>query len=105
MEATKELVGELLIDLKGVPTRKYDLEKLALVLGKLKYMSSLRIRNDIVVFLVIYKDLKSWMALPCLEAVATRPMFRRTSSWDRAQTWTRCLFLRYPRWGPDLGCT
>jgi hypothetical protein len=33
----------------------------------------------------IFEDLGSWTASPCLEAVATRPTFRITSSRDRAR--------------------
>jgi hypothetical protein len=50
MEASKDLVGELLIDPKGVPVRKYNLEELVLVLEKCKYMSSPSIKNDVTAF-------------------------------------------------------
>jgi hypothetical protein len=40
MEASKELVDELLIDPEGAPVRKYDLEELVPVLEKCKYMTS-----------------------------------------------------------------
>jgi hypothetical protein len=50
MEASKELVGELLIDPEGVPVWKYDLEELVLVLEKWKYMSSPSIKNDVTTF-------------------------------------------------------
>jgi hypothetical protein len=50
MEVNKELVDELLIDPKGIPVRKYDLEELVPVLEKCKYMSSLSIKNDITAF-------------------------------------------------------
>jgi hypothetical protein len=50
IEASKELVGELLIDLKGVPTRKYDLKELFPVLDKYKYMSSPSIKNNVTAF-------------------------------------------------------
>ena len=55
MEAKKELVGELQIDSKGVPTRKYDLEELVPILEKCKYMSSPSIKNDVTVFRYICK--------------------------------------------------
>jgi hypothetical protein len=45
MEASKELMGELLIDPKGVLVRKYDLKELVSVLEKCKYMSSPSIKN------------------------------------------------------------
>jgi hypothetical protein len=45
MEATKELVDELLIDLEGVPARKYDLEELVPIFNKCKYMSSPSSKN------------------------------------------------------------
>jgi hypothetical protein len=47
MEASKELVDDLLIDLEGAPVRKYDLEELVPVLEKCKYMSSLSIKNNV----------------------------------------------------------
>jgi hypothetical protein len=50
MEANKELVGELLIDPKGILVRKYDLEELVPVLEKYKYMSSPNIKNDVTAF-------------------------------------------------------
>jgi hypothetical protein len=50
MEATKELVGELLIDPKGTPAKKFDMEELVPVLDKYKYMSSPRIKNDVTMF-------------------------------------------------------
>jgi hypothetical protein len=50
MEASKELVGELLIDLEGAPVRKYELEELVPVLEKYKYMSCPSIKNDISAF-------------------------------------------------------
>jgi hypothetical protein len=50
MEASKELVDELLIDSKGAPVRKYDLEELLPILEKCKYMNSPSIKNDVTVF-------------------------------------------------------
>jgi hypothetical protein len=50
MEASKELVGELLINPDGAPVRKYDLEELVPVLEKCKYMSSPSIKNDVTAF-------------------------------------------------------
>jgi hypothetical protein len=50
MEASKELVGELLINPNGAPVRKYDLEELVPILEKCKYMSSPSIKNDVTVF-------------------------------------------------------
>jgi hypothetical protein len=50
MEASKELVGELLIDPEGAPVRKFNLEELLPVLEKCKYMSSPSIKNDITAF-------------------------------------------------------
>jgi hypothetical protein len=50
MEASKELVGELLIDPEGAPVRKYDMEELVPVLEKCKYMSSPSIKNDVSAF-------------------------------------------------------
>jgi hypothetical protein len=50
MEASKELVGELLINPDGAPVRKYDLEELVPILEKCKYMSSPSIKNDVTAF-------------------------------------------------------
>jgi hypothetical protein len=50
MEASKELVGELLINPDRAPVRKYDLEELVPVLEKCKYMSSPSIKNDVTAF-------------------------------------------------------
>jgi hypothetical protein len=50
MEASKELVNELLIDPEVAPVRKYDLEELIPVLEKYKYMSSPSIKNDVTAF-------------------------------------------------------
>jgi hypothetical protein len=50
IEASKEFVGELLIDSEGAPVIKYDLEELVPVLEKCKYMSSPSIKNDITTF-------------------------------------------------------
>jgi hypothetical protein len=104
MEASKEPVGELLIDPEEVPVRKYDLEELVPVLEKCKYMSSPNIKNDVTAFRYI-RRFESWTALPCSGAVATGPTFKRTSSQDTARIPTRCLFSRCPRWGPDPGWT
>jgi hypothetical protein len=50
MEASKELVDELLIDPEEAPARKYDLEELVPVFEKYKYMSFTSIKNDITAF-------------------------------------------------------
>jgi hypothetical protein len=50
MEASKELMDELLIDPEEAPVRKYDLEELVPVFEKYKYMSSPSIKNDITAF-------------------------------------------------------
>jgi hypothetical protein len=50
MEASKELVGELLINPNGAPVRKYDLQELVPVLEKCKYISSPSIKNDVTAF-------------------------------------------------------
>jgi hypothetical protein len=50
MEASKKLVGELLINPNGALVRKYDLEELVPVLEKYKYMSSPSIKNDVTAF-------------------------------------------------------
>jgi hypothetical protein len=55
MEATKELVSELLIDPKGAPSRKFDLEELVHVLDKYKYMSSPSLKNDVTTFKYIQR--------------------------------------------------
>jgi hypothetical protein len=50
IEASKEFVGELLIDPEGAPVRKYDLVELVPILEKCKYMSSPSIKNDVTAF-------------------------------------------------------
>jgi hypothetical protein len=50
MEASKEFVGELLINPEGALIRKYDLEELVPILEKCKYMSSPSIKNDVTAF-------------------------------------------------------
>jgi hypothetical protein len=55
MEASKELMGGLLIDPKGAPVRKYELEELVPVLEKCKYMSSPSIKNNVSVFKYIQR--------------------------------------------------
>jgi hypothetical protein len=79
MEASKELMGELLINPEGVPVRKYDLEELVPVLEKCKYMSSPRIKNDVTAFRYI-RRFGVMVTSPRSEVVATGPTFKRTSS-------------------------
>jgi hypothetical protein len=55
MEASKQLVGELLINPDRAPVRKYDLEELVPVLEKCKYMSSPSIKNDVTAFRYIQR--------------------------------------------------
>jgi hypothetical protein len=55
MEASKELVGELLINPEGAPVQKFDLEELVPVLEKCKYMSSPSIKNDVTSFRYIQR--------------------------------------------------
>jgi hypothetical protein len=55
MEASKELVGELLINPEGAAVRKYDLEELVPVLDKCKYMSSPSIKNNVTAFRYIQR--------------------------------------------------
>jgi hypothetical protein len=50
MEATKELVGELLLKPEGAPTKTFTFEELVPVLDKCKYMSSPSIKNDVTSF-------------------------------------------------------
>jgi hypothetical protein len=55
IEASKELVGELLIDSKRAPVRKFDLEELVPVLKKCKYMSSPSIKKNVTAFKYIQR--------------------------------------------------
>ena len=50
MEASKELVSELLINPNGAAVQKFDLEELVSVLEKCKYISSPSIKNDVTAF-------------------------------------------------------
>ena len=104
MEASKELVSDLLINPEGAAVQKFDLEELVPVLEKCKYMSSPSIKNDVTAFKFIQR-FGVMMASPRLEAVATGPTCRRTSSRDRALTQTKFLFSRCPKWGLDSGFT
>ena len=55
MEASKELVSDLLINPEGAVVQKFDLEKLVPVLEKCKYMSSPSIKNDVTMFKFIQR--------------------------------------------------
>jgi hypothetical protein len=55
IEASKELMGELLIDPEGAPVRKFDLEELIPILEKCKYMSYPSIKNDVTAFRYIWR--------------------------------------------------
>jgi len=50
LEAMKELVGELLLHLDGVPLKTLNIVELLLVLNKCKYFSSPNIRNEVTSF-------------------------------------------------------
>jgi hypothetical protein len=50
MEATKELVGELLLRLDGAPAKTFTFEELVPILDKCRYMSSPSIKNDVTSF-------------------------------------------------------
>jgi hypothetical protein len=79
MEASKELVGELLINPDGAPVRKYDLEELVPVLEKCKYMSYPSIKNDVTTFRYIHR-------FGVMDGIAT---LRGCSHWAYVQQ--RCL--------------
>jgi hypothetical protein len=55
MEATKELVGELLLRPEGAPTKTFTFEELVPVLEKCKYMSLPSIKNDVTSFKYIQR--------------------------------------------------
>jgi hypothetical protein len=55
MEATKELVGELLLRPEGAPTKTFTFEELVPVLDKCKYMSLPSIKNDVTSFKYIQR--------------------------------------------------
>jgi hypothetical protein len=75
MEASKELVGELLINPEGALVRKYDLEELVPVLKKCKYMSYPSIKNDVTAFRYIRR-------FGVMDGIAT---FRGCSHWAYVQ--------------------
>jgi hypothetical protein len=50
MEATKELLGELLMAPQGVPAKTFTFEELEPVLDKCKYMTLPSIKNDMTTF-------------------------------------------------------
>jgi hypothetical protein len=49
-EATKELVGELLLRPEGTPAKTFTFEELVPVLDKCRYMSSPSIKKDVISF-------------------------------------------------------
>ena len=53
MEASKELMGELLINPEEALVWRYDMEELIPILEKCKYMNSPSIKNDITAFMYI----------------------------------------------------
>jgi hypothetical protein len=55
MEATKELMGELLLRPEGAPAKTFTFEELVPVLDKCKYMSSPSIKNDVTSFRYIQR--------------------------------------------------
>jgi hypothetical protein len=50
MEATKELMGELLLRSEGAPAKTFTFEELVPVFDKCRYMSSSSIKNDVTSF-------------------------------------------------------
>jgi hypothetical protein len=61
MEATKELVGELLLRPEGAPTKTFTLEELLPILDKCKYMSSPSIKNDVTSLRYLYSRCLRWV--------------------------------------------
>jgi hypothetical protein len=55
MEATKELLGELLLRPEGAPAKTFTSEELVPVLNKCRYMSSPSIKNDVTSFRYIWR--------------------------------------------------
>jgi hypothetical protein len=55
MEATKELLGELLLGPEGTPAKTFTFEELVPVLDKYRYMSSPSIKNDVTSFKYIQR--------------------------------------------------
>ena len=55
MEASKELVSDLLINPEGAVVQKFNLEELVPVLEKCKYMSSPSIKNNVTAFKFIQR--------------------------------------------------
>jgi hypothetical protein len=55
MEATKELVGELLLRPEGAPAKTFTFEELVPVLDKYRYMSLPSIKNDVTSFKYIWR--------------------------------------------------
>jgi hypothetical protein len=86
MEASKELVGELLIDPEGTPVRKFDLEELLPVLEKCTYMSFPSIKNDVTAFRYIRR-------FGVMDGIAT---LRGCSHWAYVQE------NKFPGQGSDL---
>ena len=94
MEASKELLEELLLAHQGVPAKTFTFEELVPILDKCKYMTLLSIKNNVTT-LGTYGDLGSWIESPCSEATATRHMSRRTCSQAKALILIKCPYSRF----------
>jgi hypothetical protein len=104
MEATKELLGELLLAPQGVPAKTMTFEELVPVLNKCKYKTSPSVKTTSL-HSGTYEDLGSWIASPCSEAAATSLMSRRTCSPAKALILIRCFCSRCPKWGQAAAWT
>jgi hypothetical protein len=59
MEATKELVEELLLRPEGAPAKTFTFEELVPILDKCRYMSSPNIKNDVTSFIQVHTEIWS----------------------------------------------
>jgi hypothetical protein len=55
LEATKELLGELLMAPHGVSAKAFIFEELVSILDKCKYMTSSSIKNDVITFRYVWR--------------------------------------------------
>jgi hypothetical protein len=99
MEATKELVGELLLGPQSMLAKTFTFDELVSVLDKCKYMSSPSIWNDVTTFRYLYKDLESWILLLCSKVATTSFMSKRTCSQVKVFMVIMLSKSRCWRWG------
>jgi hypothetical protein len=90
MEATKELVGELLLRPEGAPAKTFTFEELVPVLDQCTYICSPSIQNNVTSFKYI-RRYGVMDGITCSEVTATGRMSRKTCSRAKALILIRFL--------------